>query len=372
MSKTGKSQEASEEQSVATDFFGLSGTSFGNEKQETLETVRSGSEAENVTEETTVNEVEVEITPEPEVKETVSVKKAESETPRETKQKSGDVLSVVQSLIDDDVLSFDENKEYAEDPTILKELILETKSKAFESGKQSFKEEYPEAAELLAVLAKGGSIQDYLEMSETLDFAKIPLDHVDNQRNLIEDWLTTQGYDEDEIADSLDAYEKSGKLKTQAEIAQRKLINWQKNETETKLQAIESSKVEAQKAADNDRNEFEKRILGLKKIKGFDISEKKAEELRDYLMKPVGKKGETKFKQDDTEENRLLYAYMSMTKFDKEALAREEGTKVTLKLKKNINNFQDPNMSPKRGASDVIRGGQSASTNIPWAWGATS
>jgi len=279
---------------------------------------------------------------------------------------------IMQSLVDDGLLDFDEEKEYdISTDKGLRELILETKSKSKEEGKNEFIESLGEKeAKLLAVLEKGGSAEDFIKMEQQINFLDVPLEGKDgtefekNQMYLVEDWMKVQGYEKDEIEDTINDYMESGMLRKQAGIAQKKLAKWQDNENKALLAQKEQEAADAEKLAVEQAENFREAVLNTRDIAGFNITEGKAKKLYDYITKK-DKDGKSQFDKEDTAENRLLYAYFAMEGFDKDKLSKDVATKQARKLKKKLSRFQDKNVAPKRGAKEVRRTDQETPT-IHW------
>lgn len=278
---------------------------------------------------------------------------------------------LIQSLVDEEVLSFNEEKEYDLSKEGLKELIQETKEKAEKTALDKFKEGLGEDGKnMLDAISKGLSVDEYIAMQQQVDFSKVDLTNETNQKYLVEDWLRVQDYTPEEIKELIKDYEETGILEKQAKISQKKLTEWQEKQNQKLIeQKEESRKLQEQEEA-KAAEEFKKEVLNTREISGFKIDKKQAEKLYEYITKPVGKDGRTQFQQDDDMDKRLLYAYMSMTGFDKSKLSKEIATKQAIKLKKGLSNHKDVNATPKSSGEPVKRGNQEA-PKITWAFGAT-
>lgn len=248
---------------------------------------------------------------------------------------------LIQSLVDEEVVAFNPEKEYDLSPEGLKELIQDTAEQAGVSAVEDFKESLGEKGkQLLEMIEKGLSVEDYVAMQQQVDFSTVDVNNPNNQHYLVEDWLKVQGHTNDEIKEMLEHYSESGILDKQAKIAQRKLIEWQDKSNKELIAAKEKEKQESIKAETEAAAEFKNSVLELRNIAGFEISKKQAADLYDYITK-AGKDGKTQFQSDDNLEKRMLYAYMSMIGFDKTALSKEVATKQAIKLKKTLSNHTD-------------------------------
>lgn len=269
--------------------------------------------------------------------------------------------SLFEELVNEGAVEFDPEKEYEPTTKGLKDLINETAEKRSKLAVEEYLNKLPgDAKKLVDILEKGGSVEDYVSMSNQIDFSKVPLEDKDgnplerNQMHLVEDWMKIQGYEEDEIEKRLAKFKEAGLLTEEAEIAKKKLSAWQQKENESLIARKELEKNQKEQQRTQEAEKFKNTVLGTTEIAGFKITKTQAEKLYDYITKP-NKEGKTQFQADDNEQNRLLYAYFAMNKFNKEALSKEIATKQAIKLKKGLSQFKDKEVTPKRGAADVRR-----------------
>ena len=275
----------------------------------------------------------------------------------------GELVETLNSLIESDVLVYDEDKEYEASPEGIKQLIEETVAKKAESALTQYKESLPDNAnELIGILEKGGTVQDFIEMSQQTNFADVPIYDGEgnslerNQTYLVEDYLElVLGYDKDEIDETVEGYKEGGLLEKQAAIAQKKLARWQSDKNDALVRQREADKLAAEQLATEQADAFRKSVIDKREIAGFKLTKQKAEQLYDYITKPIDKEGKTKFAKDDTEETRLLYALMAMEGFDKSKLSKEIETKQAITLKKKLSNYKDSQAAPKRGGEQIIK-----------------
>ena len=140
----------------------------------------------------------------------------------------------------------------------------------------------------------------------------------------------------------------------------------QNKETLAKLEESQNAQ-EAQAAEEAEK--FRTDVLATREIAGFKITEKEAMNLYDFITQPE-KDGKTAFAKKDNENNRLLYAYFAMKDFNKDTLSKEVARKQTIKLKKQLSNYQDKNAKPARSGKEMRRGTGDA-PKINWNFGAS-
>lgn len=358
------------------DVFELGGTSFSGEEVDEVVTEGAGGVEEIDQEVTEVEDGDAgeatdseEKDSEKQVEEVVDVEEdasdavAGNDDAAQVEDTSDEIEAVFGDLVNDDILIYDEEKEYEVGSAGLKELIKETIDKNKVSAREDYKKELNDKSNgLLDVLEKGGTVDDYIAMDQQLDYSKIPLETtegkalIQNQKSLVEDLLKMQDYTDEEIQETLGEFEDSGMLKRQAQIAKRKLSSNQESVNKKLIKDREAAMIAEEEAHAAAAVEFRSTVVGKRELAGFKISKAKAEKLHDFITKQ-DKSGKTAFQMKDTEENRLLYAYMSMEDFDKDKLIKGEVTKQALKLKKKLSTYKDGNAAPSRGASDVRRRG---------------
>jgi hypothetical protein len=267
--------------------------------------------------------------------------------------------TIVNELVTQNVLLFDEEKEYESSTEGLKELISETVEKRNQEFIDSYKNNLGEEAKtLLDILSNGGTVEDYLSLNQEVDFSKVPLidkngEYLEkNQMYLVQDWMEVQGYTKEEIEETLEDYKSSGLLHKQADIAKKKLISWQE---ESKASLIKEKSSEALKRKEEEikaAKDFEKEVTSLTDIAGFSLTKEKAKKLHEFIT-VQDKSGKTKFQQSDSPENRLLYAFFAMEGFSKEKLVKDVATSQAIKLKKQLSNYADSAATPKSSGNKV-------------------
>mgnify|MGYP003125211865 CR=1 FL=1 len=111
------------------------------------------------------------------------------------------------------ILEFDEDSEYEPSEEGLKSLIKETVERKSQDAITDFKQSLPEqATQLLEVLERGGSVEDFNAMQSQVDFSQVDLSSERNQGYLIEDWMKLQGFEDLEIKDRIGSFKEAGIL----------------------------------------------------------------------------------------------------------------------------------------------------------------
>ena len=272
-----------------------------------------------------------------------------------------DLKNVFQTLVDDEVLLYDEDKEYDLSVDGFKEVIRDTTTKAKSQALLEYKEKLDtEGKDLLEILESGGSVEDYLNNKNEVNFSDVPLIRdgepiVQNQKYIVQDWYKVQGYTDEEIKEKLADLETSDLLEKEAKFSKNKLVQWQdKRREEQKAERAEAAKKEQERSA-KEAEEFKNMVLNLEDVAGFKLTPKDRTKLYDYVT-VKNKDGKTQFEADDTDQNRMLYAFFAMSGFNKEKLSKEVATKAAIKLKKTLSNHRDTNANPRNSEQRVRRG----------------
>jgi hypothetical protein len=279
--------------------------------------------------------------------------------------------SIINELVTDENIYFDEEKEYDMTVDGLKEIINENVQLARDTAIDHLKKGLDDQGQqILDIIQSGGSVQEFLERPETIDFKSIKVLNEDGSVNvetssdLIGTWMELQDYTEEEINERLDVLDKAGLLRKEAERAKAKLDQKQTKDISDQKKLNEQNAALAQEEARERAEAFREDMVGTTDIAGFKVSKTEAQKLYDFVSKP-DKDGKTAFEKADTDEARKLYAYFAMNNFDVDALSREVATKNVRTIKKRISNANDGQVRP--GGQTVRRGsGENGLGDISW------
>lgn len=324
---------------------------------ETTEETKEVEEVES-TEEST-EEVEETVETEETVEETEELEETtEEETETEENQEPlTDYGNLLQGMVDNGSLFYDEEKDYEDSQEGVEELLKDNIEKRSEERLNEYKESIGEdGQEILDFIENGGSVDKYLEYKNGEDYSQYSLetkdgeDDINNQEQFVYVSLKSKGMDDESISDVIQVAKDKGTLRSKAEKAKEELVSKQESE---KAEYLKSSK-EKQEAEEKERSEeaeaFRDRVVNTSEIKGFKLTKDKAAKLHKFITEPVDEEGNTEFSKKDNEETRLLYALFAMNNFDKESLAKEERKKATISLKKKLSKTQDPRANLKNKA----------------------
>jgi len=285
-------------------------------------------------------------TPIPDLK--AKAKEAKEEKIEEVIDDTTSYFKTLSFLAEEGILDLDDDAEFEDSKEGLKEAVQLHIQKEQEKFEASLPEE---EKELLTFIKSGGTAKDFLETKNEIDYSDIDLegDTEDVQRNkfnIVIDHLVSMGYEYEDAVDVAKSTLEAGNLDKQAKVAQKKLIEFSKKTTEQK---IESFKVEKAKKIEEQvrvQEDYRKTILSTRSLKGFEIKEKEAQNLYDFISK-ADKQGLTPLQKANTEENKLAFAWLLMNGFDLKKLEQQAVTGVTQKIKKTLGAHRDSLVKPR-------------------------
>jgi hypothetical protein len=275
---------------------------------------------------------------------------------------------LVGDLIDEGVLDIEDIENYEDSPEGFRQAVTDTVNKKFEGLIKSLS---PKAQRLIEIEQAGGeeAFEALLDL-ESVDYNEIDLDDEDNQKLLIKNKLTVEGYTSEEIEERLQDLEDLNKLDKEAKIAHRYLSAKAEKEKEALVEQVKKDQKAREDSNAKSVEEFRDKVLGTAKVGGFEISKADRAKLYDYITKPVVKekgtgRAMTQMEVDSTFENKLKQAYLQMKGYDYSSIEKKAATKVNLKVKKTLAHYKDNN---QKGNTSQKPREQKVSTKIPNYW----
>ena len=168
--------------------------------------------------------------------------------------------------------------------------------------------------------------------------------------------------DMDKIQERIGKLKNAELLEEEATRAKDILATNQANQRQAKddaMKAEQAAKIQKEK---EQAVAFEKDVKALRKVGDFNLSEREAGELYDYITKPVGPKGETQYMLDDNFEHRMMQAYMQKKGFSKKTMTEGIRSEQVRKINKRLSENNDTAATIKGGNSR----GNSGGSKIKW------
>lgn len=332
------------------------------EEEEVEEEVEEEETSEDSEEYDTEEEVEVEDFENTETEENIEEEEEEEEV----------YSSIVNYLLEEEVVSLKEGKEYDESPQGFKEVIEDT----IEDGINKYKEELSEVEIKNGITAKdfvdyvynGGNIEDFLEKLRQVDYKEVDITNVGNQKNLITEYLINEGLSEEEAEEMVTEYEDLNGLEKQAKLAQRMLAKKQDEDYSQIIKSQEESKIQRDALIKQKEEEFKDLVFSTKKIANSDLTEREQSKFYDFMTKPVSKDSNgvlyTQQQIDMLDPTKRLELMYFQFKGGISELEKKIETKKTLNLKKALSRVKDINTSSSTDSLDSGSGRQAKTTSF--------
>tara|TARA_R100000654_G_scaffold784_4_gene3036 strand:- start:584 stop:1708 length:1125 start_codon:yes stop_codon:yes gene_type:complete len=254
---------------------------------------------ENTTEEV-VEETQEESVPEQETTDEETVEEVKEEQTEEAEQpvaentesdETDSEPSIVSTLIER--LGYDIQGEFSDDYDGIVGVTKEAATKMAEEQFQQVFSAFPDIQEYLNYRVSGGDPDKYFEVAaKEIDFSKLEVNEKDvgMQRKILETFLTSQGYEPEEVTDTIQDYEDAKILYKNAGRAVKKLAVAQASAKETLLkQQQEEAKVVAQQTKETWNNINQ--IVNKGKLKDFTIPEADKKKFYNWMSVPVDQQG---------------------------------------------------------------------------------
>jgi len=202
-------------------------------------------------------------------------------------------------------------------------LISFTKKAAEHMAMQNLEELFEKLPDVQAYMEyrmNGGDAGKYMAAQSQTDYTALELkeDDVRSQKTILVELMSRQGYDQNEIDETLQDYEDTGILYKQSKKAQSKLSSLVKTERESivQAQAREAEKRGAENTAYWNRIQ---ETVEKGELKGIKIPETEKKKFYDWMNKPIDKQGTTARalqRKDMDTETLLALEYMFYKKLD--------------------------------------------------------
>jgi hypothetical protein len=286
---------------------------------------------------------------------------------KETKEEISSWNLIVNNLIDNGVISeIPEGIELDDN--------LEGLSKLIETDKNKYAKTYfetelaklnPELKKIVDYELQGINSSELME--DFIDFKNVDTTDEDSVKELLKMYLVAQGEDEAEINiedEYLSLSTTPSLLEKQVNRAVKFLSDKQENEINEKSKILqERQKLEKEREELENQKKYEgfkQKVTSIKTLKGLSINQEEANQLFDYMTKPV-KNGKTQAELAQTDEDLFLLEYIKMKGIDLGALARKANTEATKQTKKILTrqSLEDKGITIKR--EDNINTGQDLS-----------
>jgi hypothetical protein len=199
--------------------------------------------------------------------------------------------SIISTLVER--LGYDIQGEFSDDYDGIVGVTKEAATKMAEEQFQQVFSAFPDIQEYLNYRVSGGDPDKYFEVAaKEIDFSKLELNEKDlgMQRKVLETFLVSQGYEPEEVTDTIQDYEDAKILYKNAGRAVKKLAVAQANAKEALLkQQEEDAKIVAQQTKETWNNIGT--IINKGRLKEFTIPEADKKKFYNWMSVPVDQQG---------------------------------------------------------------------------------
>ena len=155
--------------------------------------------------------------------------------------------------------------------------------------------QFPDVAEYLQYRYNGGDPRQYFQAhSPEVDYTAVQIseDNLSVQRHVVEKWLSLQGFEPQEIQETVQEYLDAGILGKQAERNLKKLQDYQ---TVQAQQVVEQQKLQAQQQQQQVQQQWNniKSTIDKGVLRGFNVPESEKNKFFNWMSQPVDNQGRT-------------------------------------------------------------------------------
>jgi len=256
------------------------------------------------------SEVEIE---EPEVEEQETEEEIEEDDVGEPRSVAFEVAKT---------LGFELENDYEDSLEGITNFVRDITQNAAEEQIAGLFEQFPEVQQHLDYVLAGGDSREFFQrQGQQVDYNSIEIaeDNVGMQRAVLAQFLQTKGHDAEFIQDTIDTYEDSGRLFSNAQKAKQHLVKFQEEEQQQLMEQQQQLYQQQQEQQQQFWNEVADTIESGNEFAGVRIPDREKSNFFDYISNPVGQNGETQRDLDYQEAGtdiKLAIDYMLYSGFD--------------------------------------------------------
>lgn len=219
-------------------------------------------------------------------------------------------------------LGFELENDYEDSLEGLTNFVRDISQNAAEEQLAGLFEQFPEVQQHLDYVLSGGDSREFFQrQGQQIDYNSIEVkeNDVNMQRAILAQFLQTKGHDTEFIQDTIDTYEDSGRLFSNAEKAKQHLVKFQQEEQQQLMEQQRQAYQQQQEEQQQFWSEVADTIESGNEFAGVRIPDREKSNFFDYISQPVGNNGETQRDLDYQEAGtdiKLAIDYMLYSGFD--------------------------------------------------------
>lgn len=213
------------------------------------------------------------------------------ENPKETEETEETEASIISTL--KERLGYDVEGEFEDDYDGIAGLTKAMAEKIAEEQFQSVFQSFPDIQEYLNYRVSGGDPDKFFKVAaKEIDFGKLQLSKEDKgmQRKVVESFMQMQGFEPEEISETIQDYEDAGILLKNSERAVKKLAAHQVKQKETLVQQQQKQAQETAKQTQETWGQIGT-IINKGRLRDFTIPESDKKRFYSWMATPVDNNG---------------------------------------------------------------------------------
>lgn len=227
--------------------------------------------------------------------------------------------------------------EYEDSIDGISKMIVDAGEEMANQQIEQIMEQYPDVGQYLQYRAQGGDPEEFQETffnNEGWQNVEVREDDQSQQETIVRSRLREEGYEEDEIEDTVADYKTAGILESEARRSIKRLQKIEQDQQEKLLAEQE----ERAKAAKKEKQEFLDDVTNTiqenKEFNGIGIPETEKGDFIEYLTQPVDEQGNTQYALDTMQaemNDQIAMALMSYYGFDLSDLIERKASSESAK-----------------------------------------
>lgn len=252
-------------------------------------------------------------------------------------------------------LGFELENDYEDSVEGLTNFVRDISQNAAEEQLAGLFEQFPDIQQHLDYVLAGGDSREFFQrQGQQVDYNSIEVkeDDVSMQRAVLAQFLQTKGHDTEFIQDTIDTYEDSGRLFSNAQKAKQHLVQFQQEEQQQLMEQQQQIYQQQQEQQQQFWSEVAETIESGNEFAGVRIPDREKSNFFEYISTPVGEGGKTQRDLDYQEAGtdiKLAIDYMLYSGFDLNGVIEKKAkTQAAKNLRQRIISNEEKSKSARK------------------------
>ena len=252
-------------------------------------------------------------------------------------------------------LGFELENDYEDSVEGLTNFVRDISQNAAEEQLAGLFEQFPDIQQHLDYVLAGGDSREFFQrQGQQVDYNSIEVKEADvsMQRAVLAQFLQTKGHDAEFIQDTIDTYEDSGRLFSNAQKAKQHLVQFQQEEQQQLMEQQQQIYQQQQEQQQQFWSEVADTIESGNEFAGVRIPDREKSNFFEYISTPVGEGGKTQRDLDYQEAGtdiKLAIDYMLYSGFDLNGVIEKKAkTQAAKNLRQRIISNEEKSKSARK------------------------